>query len=124
MPNNYTDYLGNPVSVGDTIIYPVQQGSSAANLAAGEVIAIEDIIPRDPSDPYCTEGHLHRDRNQQYPPMRRIAGVWDDRQLKMRRRDDKAYMLKVRRDPEWQGGNKQVTLKNVDRVVVVTRLLP
>lgn len=124
MTHNYTDYLGNPVRVGDTIVYPVQQGSSAANLTMGEVIAIDDLIPEDPSNPYCCDGYLHRDRNQQYPPTRRIAGTWDRDQRKFLRDDSKAYMLKVRRDPKREGGNKQVTLKNVDRIVVVTGLLP
>lgn len=122
MINHYTDYLGNPVSVGDTIVYPVQQGSSAANLSMGEVLAIDDIIPRDPSDPYCCVGYLHRDLNKQYPPRRDIAGRWDRDERRFLRLDDKAYMLQVRRlDSD---GNKKVHIKNVDRVVVVTRLLP
>lgn len=122
MTNHYTDYLGNSVHVGDTIVYPVQQGSSAANLSMGEILAIDDIIPRDPSDPHCCDGYLHRDRNQQYPPTRRIAGRWDRDERALVRLDDKAYMLQVRRlDSD---GNKKVHIKNVDRVVVVTGLLP
>lgn len=121
MPNNYTDYLGNPVHVGDTIVYPVQQGSSAANLTTGEIVAIDEIVPDEPWNPHCTTGQLHRDRNQQYPPTRSIAARWDRDACKLYRLDDKAYMLKVRRHDS--DGNKQVTLKNVDRVVVVSSLV-
>lgn len=118
---NYTDYFGNPVRVGDTIIYPIQRHSTAADLSMGEVIAIDDIIPRDPSDPYCCDGYLYRDRDKQFPPERRIAGVWDRDQRKWFRCDDKAYILQVRRIGS--EGNKKVYVKNVDRVVVVTELL-
>lgn len=41
----YTDYFGQPLAPGDTIVYPVQRGSSAATLNEGVIEAFINLIP-------------------------------------------------------------------------------
>lgn len=141
MTPNYTDYLGQPVHVGDLITYPTCSGSSAANLNLGVILEIDDIIPDDPNDLKNFHGSLHKDRNKAYPPRRRITGRWQKVPgsplpggQDALRDDSKAYQLVVRRLREGYGGwriwtrakaderLRKVTVKNVDRIVVVSRL--
>jgi hypothetical protein len=114
----YTDYLGNSVAVGDTIVYPKCSGSSSADLNMAVIAEILPIIPRDPSDPACRSGYLWSDRKLRYPPYRAI----------LRGDLSKAYILKVKRTRDGSGNYKiwtdrLVTLSNVDRIVVVTSVI-
>lgn len=125
MPHEpYTDYLGTPVKVGDTIVYPVASGSSSATLTTAVVEAIDDIVLDNPSDPTDRQGYLHKDRHDKWPTTRTVAGKYIDG--KYVRDDSKAYMLKVKRIAD--GGrpvdsHRSVTIRNVDRIVVVTTLV-
>jgi hypothetical protein len=126
---NFTDYLGNPVHVGDIIVYPYTVGSSSAALNTAVIESIDDIIPDNPSDPYCTTGRLHKDRSEKWPTPRNIVGSSYDpdavhpgfpsRTGRYRRNDAKAYMVKVKKSDT----GKSVTLKNIDRIVVVSSLV-
>lgn len=127
----YTDYLDNPISVGDIVVYPRQRGSSAADLNTAVVVAIDDIIPNNPSDPKDCSGQLHKDRRQKSPPYRTIISrlLQNGAHANDYERDDsKAYMLSVKRirDGSRSGTvynpERITTLKNVDRVIVVTSL--
>lgn len=130
----FTDYLDNPIHVGDTITWPTCSGSSAADLNMGVVKEIREIIPYNPSDPADRLGYLHEDRLQEHPTARMIAGRWvtaphlQNGYGDYLRDDSKAYMLRVEKHRGGADGrtvekNKMVTLKNVDRVVVVTSLV-
>jgi hypothetical protein len=137
---NYTDYLGNCIAVGDSIVYPTCSGSSAADLNQGVVTEIIPITPEDPADPKNRRGSIPGDAAKPYVrrlipgrwdpgaahPMNKIGRVYGD----FVRDDSKAYMLRVRRTREGStqsaifDPNRVVSLKNVDRVVVITSLVP
>lgn len=131
----YTDYVGNPIKVGDRVVYPVKTGSSAANLVLARVVDIIDIHPENPSDLEHDLGFTDEDIRQGKTKSweaRKIASRWiakpghpngpvGDRQ----RADDKAYILKVQRLQDGWGGwmrvntDKITTVHNVSNVVVV-----
>lgn len=125
----YTDYLGTPVKVGDTIVYPVASGSSSATLTIAVIEAIDDIVLNNPSDPTDRSGYLHKERHDRRPTTRIVAGkrVADGTKWgKYVRDDSKAYMLKARRIADGSrlvDSHRSVTLKNVDRIVVVTPMV-
>lgn len=133
----YTDFLGNPIAVGDMIVYPACSGSTAADLNLGQVTEILDLIPKNPSDPNDTKAYLQIDLNKQNPPSRRICTrfIPDDpqpadahrwyRKGTSERDDSKAYVLRVRKirsgyTSEYIEQDRASMVKNVDRVVVVT----
>lgn len=133
----YTDYLGNPIAVGDTIVYPTCSGSTAADLNLGQVTEILDLIPKNPSDPKDTKAYLQADLKKQYQPNRWIATrfIPDDpqptdsnkwyRKGTSVRDDSKAYVLRVRKlrsgyNSQYIEQDRASMVKNVDRVVVVT----
>lgn len=131
---NYTDYLDNPIHVGDTITWPTCSGSSSADLNMGVVQEIREIIPNNPGDLTDRGGYLHEDRLKEHPPHRDIPGRWvkaphlQNGYGDYLRDDSKAYMLRVEKTRDGCDGRKvekykAVTLKNVDRVVVVTSLV-
>jgi hypothetical protein len=118
------------------ITYPICSGSSAADLNLGVILTIEDIIPNNPSYHKDFNGHTERDRKKAYASPRRIAGRWQpDPNSKLphggdfQRDDSKAFICTVRRVWEGYGGwriwrpeyaLRKVSVKNVDRIVVVT----
>lgn len=136
----YTDYLGNPIAVGDKIVYPTQVGSSAANMNLAEVVEILDLIPKSPGDLSDSSAYLQLDLKKAYPPDRKITTKFipDDPQPadgnkwyltgEHRRDDSKAYILRIKKLREsyssaWLQQDRIVMLKNVDRVIVVTGMV-
>lgn len=133
MSQQYTDYLGNPINVGDVIVYPIKSGSSAADLNTALVIAIDDLIPVNPHDPTSTRAYARKDRAKADPPSRSIPKRWvygksTGSYGDAHRDDSKAYMLTIQRLREGASGHvvghpqRKITLTNVDRVVVVSSL--
>lgn len=136
----YTDYLGNPIAVGDKIVYPTQVGSSAANMNLAEVVEILDLIPNNPSDPDDASAQLATDARKAYSPRRLIAtkfipddpqpanaGKWY-RTGTFVRDDSKAYVLRIKKLRDAYSSqriqeNRINMLKNVDRVIVVTGMV-
>lgn len=135
----FTDYLNNPIAVGDVIIYPQSQGSSSAHIQAGRVIAIDEII----KDSINGDVYLHSKRHQRgsysglrYPTFTVPDPSYDVRQpygknnRPWKQEDDpsKAYQLKIqkiKRDlqtGDWKEEGKPVTIRNVDRATVITPL--
>lgn len=136
----YTDYLGNPITVGDTIAYPTCSGSSSAWINLGYVAEILDLIPHNPSDLEDCTAYLQDDLKKAHPPRRLIATrfIPDDPQPPTaskwyrkginERDDSKAYVLRIRKlrddlGSAWNQQDRLVMLKNVDRVIVVTGMV-
>lgn len=132
MSQQYTDYLGNPINVGDVIVYPIKSGSSAADLNTAIIVAIDDLIPVNPQDPTSSRAYAIKDRRKADPAARHIPMRWtytiNAPYGDAVRDDSKAYMLTVQRIREGASGHvvanpqRKVTLTNVDRVVVVSSL--
>lgn len=131
----YTDYVGNPIKVGDRVVYPVKSGSSAATMVLAKVVDIVDIHPEDPSDLENRGGYTDDDiKNGRYPRgrTRTIPARWLPNPEHPngpvgihQRADDKAYILKVQRLQDGWGRwmrvkkDKITTVHNVTNVVVV-----
>lgn len=132
--NNNTDYLGNPVGIGDIFVYPTQTGSSAADMNMARVTAIDEIVGFDPNDPTARDGYLHCDRNQEYPPRRTVPAKWIPDPLTsghtsiVVRDDSKCYRIRAKRLRMTAEGyriynpDRTITIRNVDRIVVVSSL--
>jgi hypothetical protein len=130
----YTDYLGNSIWKGDYIVYPTATGSSAADMNFAVVEDVVPITPEKPEDPTCRRGSIPGDERKAHPPYRTIPGKWVKRPDLQNgygdflRDDSKAYQLRVRKLRDHDSGraisnpSRIITLKNVDRVVVVTRI--
>ncbi len=116
----YTDYLGNPVQVGDLVAYPMCTGSAAADTNLAVIEEIVPIHPLDPSDPNCRRGYTKADLLK--------CDCGDYVLPRTFKTHDKAYTVKVtrRRSGAYDhpiAGNLRVTLKNVDRMIVVSSLV-
>lgn len=136
----YTDFIGNPIAVGDTIVYPTCSGSSSAEMNMAVVEEILDLTPHRPQDLSKFSAYLQSDLRKAHPPQRTIATrfIADDPQPagqsrwfragKYERDDSKAYALRVRKTRDgykksWSPQDRLVMLKNVERVVVVTGMV-
>lgn len=129
----YTDYLDNPIAKGDVIVYPTASGSSSAELNTARVVDVVPIYPVDPNDETCRRGFTQEDldKGRDYGG-RDIVGKWVKRADLQSgsgdylRDDSKAYLLRVvklnRSKSIWIHSERTVLLKNVDRVVVVSKL--
>lgn len=147
MPSQkFLDMLGNPINVGDTVVYPAAAGSSAAQLHTAVVTEIVPISPKDPLDPSCAFGYTSTgtgiDSTRRSLVRRQVPGTdvietahtgitgyaYTSRRYQFEYDPDRLFLLRVRRvkkglsDP---AGKERpgVMLKNIDRVVVVTSLL-
>ena len=133
----YTDYLGNPIAVGDIIAYPTCTGSSSADMNLAVVTEILDLIPNYPNDLTKNTAYLQSDLKKQPPPRRHITNrfIPDDPQPAngskwflqgtYERDDSKAYVLRVRKLRDgyanrYRQQDRAVILKNVERAIVVT----
>jgi hypothetical protein len=145
-PNqNFLDMFGNPVNVGDTIVYPAAAGSSAAQMSVAEVSQIIPIVPKDPKNPECRVGHTQTgtkiDQTDRVLFQRRVPGApsetvtstYGNRTYSYEKfpheyDPDRMYILRVKRVREGSDDFEQqartgVVLKNIDRIVVVTGLV-
>jgi hypothetical protein len=107
----FTDYLDNPVNEGDVFVYPVQVGSSSANMNMGRVVTIDPIVPS-PQHPgwFCY----------------RSLQLTEHENVCMPEDESKAYRIhfkKLRDGTDEVGYNRIFYIRNVDRVVVVNSLL-
>lgn len=127
----FTDYLGQPLAVGDIVVYPVSRGSSC-DLAMGRIEVMDEIIPDNPHDPLCWTGILYKDRLRLDAPKRGIPVRYEaahGRSLGHYVRDDsKAYIASVR--PLRQDArnvyvvhDRAVRILKVDRFVKVTSIV-
>lgn len=126
--HRYTDFLHNPVKVGDLIVYPTCSGSSSADMNLARVTDIIPVIPYHPEDPANRDGRTEydwaRDEKGQYAPTRLIAGRWDAESEKCLRDDCKSFLIKATRlragYASYRGDEpSDVRITNVERVVVV-----
>jgi hypothetical protein len=133
--SQFTDFLDNPINVGDTIIIPFHRGSSSVGLNIAVVENIDELIPFEPANPEHLYGYLDKQRNRPINERTRheIHSDWLETAEEMetirkfnpnarwtRVRDmAKAYQLDVRHP----GAKKTNRIKRVDRVVVVTSLV-
>lgn len=133
----YTDFLDNPIAVGDTIIYPIASGSSAASTERTIVTEIIALIP-DPLSPvvkphdFIREDQIHGPTRTRYY----VRGMFVDMHGNAcGSRDpgatwqplaDKAFVLRCRKEyKDWRGKDivRNHFLKNTHNVVVVTSLV-
>jgi hypothetical protein len=136
----FTDFLNNPINVGDVIVYPQSQGSSSAHIQTGRVVHIDEMV----KDLANGEVYLYSKRNKRdayshlrWPTFSVLNPHYDDSKdfdwttnPKWVNVDDnaKAYQLKVqkikfsREEGRWVDEGKPVTIKNVDRCTVITAL--
>lgn len=126
--NPITDYLDQPLSVGDRILYAVSYGSSGVGLEQAIIEQIEELVPLDPNNPECRYGYKYSERLKPT-----TARVELDLVVKWERYDvvrngrrsryvydpHKLFKLKVRTFNRFtqQPADKPTWLKNVDRVV-------
>ena len=135
MTQQFTDFLDNPISVGDIVTYPVASGSSSADMVIAYVVEIDPIVKG--ADGYWRFASMEakspskRGYGCSYPrrTQRTGPGRYDYEHV-----DDpsKAYRIRVKRIRDGQnsltpGGSydnaeRVVTVHNVDRVTVVTPL--
>lgn len=76
MITSHTDWRGNVIEVGDTVLYPAQSGSSAAHLVEGVVLGFDE----GPESYSYMEGRFAKpDRMRVAPTRRSDFGQWDGR---------------------------------------------
>lgn len=137
---SFTDYLDNPISVGDLIIYPTAQGSSSADMNLARVIEVDPLV-KGQGESGRTDWHFAS--NLHKPPSKRPYSGERYPTRYFPTPDDswhtepdpaKAYRLIVKRIRDGQKSlqrtnsayddpDRLVYLKNVDRVTVVTGLV-
>jgi hypothetical protein len=128
----FTDFLNNPVNVGDVVIYPQSQGSSSAHIQTGRIVAMDEIIKASNGDVFL---HSKRHKRGEYTglryPTKTVPAVPDPQTWQDYDQVDdptKAYHAKVQkiakdvRTGGWKEDGKPVTIRNVDRLTVVTSL--
>lgn len=128
-PVPFTDYLGNPINAGDTVVYPTASGSSSATMNLAVVDSIDPIIESPDG-----RGHIHESQLSKpdpttvsYPTRR-----WhEDGEWKSERLPHLAYRIAVKKLRDgtrtWgalkdENPERRFYVTNIDRVVVVTSL--
>jgi hypothetical protein len=112
----YTDMLGNPIKVGDTIAYPLQLRSTSAQMSVAVVTDIEPVVPV-----YAGAVVGWWKRDFEFEPEYRIPKKMVTMMVDGKRVYDpsKAYIVKGIKKPD----NRMMYLQNVDRCIVITPLL-
>jgi len=123
----YEDALGNPISAGDKIVYATAQGSSSPELQRAIVENVDPVV----KDPITGEKKYEGQKKPRYGgysvnyPMRKqfFGPAWHN--YKLVDHPPWMYRLQVRRcNDDWSfDGDRLTTIHNVDRVIVITRLV-
>lgn len=128
----FTDYLGNEVHAGDVIAYPTASGSSSADLNMGRIMSIDPLV-KDPrsSGLYCYESMRNKPNHATFHfPRRWVRDTITDEEVHVPD-PEKAYAVKIQKIREgrqdygrasWENPDRLFTIRNVDRIVVVTNL--
>lgn len=135
MSSPFTDYLGNPIAVGDIIIYPTAAGSSSADMNVAVVKEIDPIVEElGRPGSYCYESMRHKPGHATVSfPMKTVPNPEEGGQPRtiLVPAPERAYGLKVRKLKDgtrdfgaysYENPERLFTIRNVDRVTVVTRL--
>lgn len=135
----YLDFLNNPLDVDDLVIYPQSAGSSSARVQLGRVLLIDPMVriqhPRGGgwSDPVlCWDSK--RPKPGEWPsaiirwPQKRVRTGPGRHEWEYIDDDERAYRLRIQKldliDGAYSEDGLPVWIVNVDRVTVVTGLLP
>lgn len=112
----YTDMLGNPIAVGDVIVYPMQYRSTAATMHMAVVTHIYPVVPvHENAVVGWWPKDLARPEEARVPkPM--VTHVVDGKKVYD---PSKAYLIHGHK----YGTEDYMYLRNVDRCVVVTDLI-
>lgn len=134
MNTPFTDYLGNPINDGDVIVYPTAAGSSSADMNVAVVKEIDPIVEELGSPSlYCYASMRTKANHATVPfPTNNVEND-DPNGPKWKRvpAPERAYGLKVRKLKDgrrefgklsFENPERIFTLRNVDRVTVVTSL--
>lgn len=123
----FLDYLGQPIREGDIIVYPTAVGSSSADLNMARVEVIDPIVPDPSGHGYCYESMKNKAKHATVSFPRSIE--YHDGKRIEHREPWRAYGLKIKKLYEgrsrfgkhsFDNADRLFTLRNVDRVVVVT----
>lgn len=128
--NQFLDYIGNPISPGDIIVYPTAVGSLSADMNMARVEVIDPIVP-DPSGNgrFCYDSMKFKPSHATVPFPTKLGARNSNGQYASVDAPERAYGLKVKKlyEGRWRYGrsgydnpDRMFTLRNVDRVVVVT----
>lgn len=129
----YLDMLRNPINVGDLVAYPQQRGSSSAYTQVSRVVNIDPMV-KEPDGTVHYEGKKYKPGD--YSSVRwPVKAVYNDatRNWISFEQNEYAYRIRVERlefddqAQKWVPNSRDERLSwilNVDRVIVVTSLIP
>jgi hypothetical protein len=132
-PFFYTDSLGNPISVGDVVLYPVKYGSGGAENRFGLVKGLVELVekPIPPTAMWHSTGprshvpHVRKDQiGREYP-----TEFYVPQDSKGRVRADKAYVAQLLQVDQHSNSSLEVTDRRpvtvqAKNLIVITSLLP
>jgi len=129
----FTDLLNNPINVDDYVLYPQSAGSSSATIQLARVVKVEPTVTvqtqwgtrRYYADSVPKPGEY---KSEAKTPVKRVRTGPAKHDWEYVHDPDRAYRLTVQKldliDGEMVEDGRPVRIVNVDRVTVVTGLLP
>lgn len=126
----FIDFLGNPINVGDVVVYPTASGSSSAQMNLALVDTIDPIVELGPNEFVHQSQLKKKDPTLVSYPRKWVSGPGGSRTKRVNA-PERAYRLAVKKLADadsvfgtavYENPERRFYITNVDRVVVVGEL--